>query len=191
VDRVTRATGVPDYTVTRARVHADNLKTCHTCHGGSCPMRPANSSRNHSQPKHKQNQRHGDRGISSPRLARGANRMGPSPRLNSPFDYLQLRTSLILLMFLTYEYALRGFPGGNLAPRSSGTKGNTFMVRKEADWTVIEADYRAGSMSIREVARFHNVSEVTLRRRAKAEGWPRTARHITNAEIIAAGGRAL
>lgn len=59
------------------------------------------------------------------------------------------------------------------------------------DWPAIEADYRAGSMSIREVARFHDVPESSLRDRAKAEAWQRTARHITDAELTAAGGAPL
>lgn len=59
------------------------------------------------------------------------------------------------------------------------------------DWTEIEKDWRAGSMSIREIARFYGVPEATLRKKAKAGGWTRVARHITDAELRAAGGSPL
>jgi len=40
------------------------------------------------------------------------------------------------------------------------------------DWQAIEAAYRAGECSVRELARQENVSEGAIRKRAKAKGWP-------------------
>lgn len=59
------------------------------------------------------------------------------------------------------------------------------------NWQAIEADYRAGRMGIREIARFHDVPESTIRKRASANQWQRTARHITAAEIREAGAPGL
>jgi len=45
------------------------------------------------------------------------------------------------------------------------------------DWTEIERDYRAGSMALREIAKWYGVAESTIRYRAKKEGWSRKAAH--------------
>ena len=45
--------------------------------------------------------------------------------------------------------------------------------KKPIDWSEIERDYLAGSMSIREIARWYSVSEGAIRKRAKAKGWVR------------------
>lgn len=45
--------------------------------------------------------------------------------------------------------------------------------KKPIDWSEIERDYLAGSMSIREIARWYSVSEGAIRKRAKANGWKR------------------
>ena len=47
------------------------------------------------------------------------------------------------------------------------------MPRKDVDWTKIESDYRAGILSVREIAREANLSEGAVRKRAKANGWER------------------
>jgi len=60
-----------------------------------------------------------------------------------------------------------------------------------ANWPAIEVDYRAGAMSLREIAAVHEVPEATLRKRAKVGGWERVPRHITNDELRAAGAHAL
>lgn len=44
---------------------------------------------------------------------------------------------------------------------------------KRTDWEPIERDYRAGVLSIREVAKAHGVSDTAIRKRARAEGWMR------------------
>ncbi|MDX7999365.1 hypothetical protein FE394_09145, partial [Xenorhabdus sp. Reich] len=41
------------------------------------------------------------------------------------------------------------------------------------DWEAIESVYRAGSLSIREIAAKHGVSDTAIRKRASANGWQR------------------
>ena len=41
------------------------------------------------------------------------------------------------------------------------------------DWERIEADYRAGLKSLREIASEHGISHVAINKRAKRDGWPR------------------
>lgn len=43
----------------------------------------------------------------------------------------------------------------------------------KTDWEAIEAAYRAGQLSIREIAKAHSISEGAIRKRAKAECWTR------------------
>ena len=45
--------------------------------------------------------------------------------------------------------------------------------RKATDWERIEADYRAGVLSLREIAAAHAVSHVAVQKRAKKFGWTR------------------
>lgn len=45
--------------------------------------------------------------------------------------------------------------------------------RKEIDWEVIEKFYRAGQLSIREIAKQNNCSDTVIRRKAKKKGWER------------------
>ncbi len=45
----------------------------------------------------------------------------------------------------------------------------------DIDWAAIETDFRDGDMSIRDLARWHRVSEAAVRKRAKAGGWTRLA----------------
>lgn len=46
-------------------------------------------------------------------------------------------------------------------------------TRNNADWEAVRVDYCAGQMSIREIARKHDVAESYIRRRAKENGWER------------------
>jgi transposase-like protein len=46
--------------------------------------------------------------------------------------------------------------------------------RPSIDWEKIEIEYRAGRMSVREIARLCGVSEAAVRKRAKALGWERS-----------------
>lgn len=48
------------------------------------------------------------------------------------------------------------------------------MTRKRAvDWPAIEADFRAGALSNRQIAEKHGLSESAIRKRATTEGWVR------------------
>ncbi|PLR28139.1 hypothetical protein SGCZBJ_03790 [Caulobacter zeae] len=65
--------------------------------------------------------------------------------------------------------------------------------RKQAiDWAAIEHDFRNGSMSLREMAKWYGVSDGAIRKRAKSGGWERAARpestHRAPASTNAAGG---
>lgn len=42
-----------------------------------------------------------------------------------------------------------------------------------ADWEKIHADFRAGKLSVCEIARQHGISDAAIRKRAKAQGWVR------------------
>ncbi|HFF1620516.1 TPA: hypothetical protein ACGBIE_002516 [Yersinia enterocolitica] len=46
-------------------------------------------------------------------------------------------------------------------------------MAKPADWEAIESAYRAGLMSLREIASQHNISEGAIRKRAKRDDWSR------------------
>lgn len=45
--------------------------------------------------------------------------------------------------------------------------------RQPADWERIEYDYRAGVLSIREIASQHSITHTAINKRAKKEGWER------------------
>ena len=45
--------------------------------------------------------------------------------------------------------------------------------RKQYDWEAIEREYRAGALSIREIARQHGCSDPAIIKRAKKHGWKR------------------
>jgi len=48
------------------------------------------------------------------------------------------------------------------------------MTEKKApDWERIETEYRAGVLSVREIAATHSISHTAINKRAKAEGWER------------------
>lgn len=44
---------------------------------------------------------------------------------------------------------------------------------KRTDWEAIERDYRAGQLSLREIAKIHGVSDTAIRKKARAAGWER------------------
>lgn len=45
--------------------------------------------------------------------------------------------------------------------------------RKTIDWEAVERDYRAGMLSIRELAKLHDISDKAVRNKAKELGWER------------------
>lgn len=59
-------------------------------------------------------------------------------------------------------------------PSSPPAPGGKAPSTKAVDWERIELDYRAGAMSLREIAANHpGTNHVAIARRAKAEGWTR------------------
>lgn len=73
------------------------------------------------------------------------------------------------------------------------------LIPTSIDWQAVERDYRAGIMSLREMATVHGVSHVAIKKRADKEGWPRDLkakiqarademvnRALVNAELTAA-----
>lgn len=46
-------------------------------------------------------------------------------------------------------------------------------MAQPADWEAIESAYRAGLMSLREIASQHSISEGAIRKRAKRDDWSR------------------
>lgn len=46
-------------------------------------------------------------------------------------------------------------------------------MTRSTDWEAIEREYRAGVLSIREIARQAGVTDTAIRKRARAEGWER------------------
>lgn len=55
--------------------------------------------------------------------------------------------------------------------------------RKSTDWESIERDFRAGVLSIREVAKLHEVSEGAIRKKAKSQGWERDLTDRVNKKV--------
>lgn len=59
--------------------------------------------------------------------------------------------------------------------------------RDDIDWTAIEAAFRAGTLSNRQIAERFGVSEANIRKRAKAGDWvrsPQPRAHLPVAEIL-------
>lgn len=54
-------------------------------------------------------------------------------------------------------------------------------MAKRPDWEAIEAAYRAGLLSIRNIAGHHGVGESTIRKRANKQGWQRDLSHRVKA----------
>lgn len=44
-------------------------------------------------------------------------------------------------------------------------------ARKQIDWDRIEIEYRANKLSVREIAKQHNISDKAIRNKAKSENW--------------------
>lgn len=50
---------------------------------------------------------------------------------------------------------------------------NKEVTKIDIDWDRIEIDYRAGILTLREIASQHSISHVSISKRAKKEKWPR------------------
>jgi hypothetical protein len=48
-----------------------------------------------------------------------------------------------------------------------------FSAPEAPDWPVIEREYRAGQLSVKELGRQYKLSDAVIRKRAKAYGWTR------------------
>jgi len=46
------------------------------------------------------------------------------------------------------------------------------MALSDADWAAVRLEWAAGQLAIREIARQYNVSDASIRKRAKKENWP-------------------
>lgn len=53
------------------------------------------------------------------------------------------------------------------------------------DWEAIEREYRAGQLSVSEIARQQGVSHTAINKRAKKEGWTRNLAHKVRQEVSA------
>lgn len=64
-------------------------------------------------------------------------------------------------------------------------------MAKRPDWEAIESAYRAGVMSIREIASQYEITHQAISKRAKKEGWERDlkAKVKARAENLVAKGR--
>lgn len=47
------------------------------------------------------------------------------------------------------------------------------QARSSADWVIVERDYRAGIRPLRDIAADHGITEASIRKRAKRDGWSR------------------
>lgn len=51
------------------------------------------------------------------------------------------------------------------------------QAKPATDWEAVERDYRAGILSIREIAKLQGISDTAIRKKATAEGWERDLSH--------------
>ena len=58
-------------------------------------------------------------------------------------------------------------------PADAGPVVNTGQKKANTDWEAIERAYRAGILSVREIAAEHGVSHTAIQKRSKAYGWDR------------------
>jgi hypothetical protein len=61
------------------------------------------------------------------------------------------------------------------------------MLERDVDWAAVKADFAAGALAWPEMVRKHGVSQSTIERRARREGWTRGGRAKLLADRIAAG----
>ena len=54
---------------------------------------------------------------------------------------------------------------------------------RRPDWEAIEREYRAGQLSIRQIARQHGTRESTLRKRAQKQGWSRDLADVVRQRV--------
>jgi len=57
------------------------------------------------------------------------------------------------------------------------------MARKSIDWDAVGREYRAGMLSVREIARQHGIDDRSIRKHAKKEGWSRDLGEKVRAKV--------
>lgn len=57
--------------------------------------------------------------------------------------------------------------------KESATREGVLEPKAKTDWERVEADYRAGLLSVREIAAAQGISHTAIQKRAKADGWER------------------
>lgn len=57
--------------------------------------------------------------------------------------------------------------------------------KKATDWEAIEREYRAGQLSVSEIARQHGISHTAINKKAKAEGWVKNLAKQVRDEVSA------
>lgn len=57
-------------------------------------------------------------------------------------------------------------------------------VRKQVDWERIELDFRAGVMSLREMANNNGITHGAINKRAKRDGWERDLKESIKAVVL-------
>jgi hypothetical protein len=78
----------------------------------------------------------------------------------------------------------KGYPKAK-AKRATA-KGTTKAEAKEAqpiDWELVEKEFRAGQFSIREIAKRHEITDTTIHKRARRDGWTRELAHKIPAAV--------
>lgn len=65
----------------------------------------------------------------------------------------------------------------------TATKPTTSPATVTTDWEAIERDFRAGVLSIREIAKLNDVSEGAVRKKAKTKGWERDLTARVNEKV--------
>lgn len=64
-------------------------------------------------------------------------------------------------------------------------------AEKPIDWEAVEREYRAGQLSVREIAKAAGVSHTLINRRAKNEGWTRNladrVREAVSSKLVSSG----
>ena len=98
----------------------------------------------------------------------------------------------IVLVSPTANEDIKGVPAASMnnARIAAYTKAMAEVAaeKKVIDWEAIERDYRAGILSLREIAAVHGCSHVAISKRARAEAWARDLAAKIQALVDAVNG---
>lgn len=70
-----------------------------------------------------------------------------------------------------------------MAAKKGATQEGVPEKKAKTDWESIERDYRAGVLSIREIAKMHGISDGAIRKKAKENKWLRDLTSKVNAKV--------